>query len=196
MNDVYLPAKQVTEKYKISVSTLRRLADEGKILVKRSPGGKRYYNVDSIFKDGPQHPPKPDNKIKYAYCRVSSNKQSDDLQRQQQAISKLYPNHVILSDIGSGINFKRKNFNSILEDTINGKVEELIIAHRDRLSRFNFELLETIFKMCNTKLIVLDKDDHKSSESELAEDLLSIVHVFSCREMGKRRYSGTKKEKQ
>lgn len=186
----YLPAKKIQEKFAISSNGLRQLANAGKVEVKTTPGGKRYYNINTLFKDSDKNPElsEPEPKKKYVYCRVSSIKQTDDLERQKQFMSDKYPNHILLSDIGSGINYNRKNFTRILEDAINGDVEELVIAHKDRLSRFDFSLLEKIFSICKTKLVVLDKDDHKSSECELAEELLSIIHIFNCREMGKRRY--------
>lgn len=190
MNDknVYISSKQVRSTYNISDSTLRRLANANKIHVKRTPGGKRLYNVQTLFTDNEGHYHEQITRHKYVYCRVSSAKQINDLHRQEKYMASIYPNHVILSDIGSGINYNNKNFTKLLADTINGKVEELVIAHKDRLSRFNFQLLEKIFKLCNTKLIILDQDEHKSSEQELAEDILSIIHIFSCKEMGKRRY--------
>jgi hypothetical protein len=70
-----------------------------------------------------------------------------------------------------------------------GTIGELVVAHRDRLCRFGFELIEYIVEKSGGKITVLEHDSNKSSEQELAEDLLSIVHVFSCRQMGKRTYT-------
>jgi len=92
-----------------------------------------------------------------------------------------YPKHEIYADIGSGINWKRKNFSKLLSESLNGIVTEVVIAHRDRLSRLAFELLENIFKLSGTKLIVLDNTKYQSAEAELSEDLLSIIHIFNCR---------------
>lgn len=73
-----------------------------------------------------------------------------------------------------------------------GELEEVVVSHRDRLCRFAFELIESILDKNNTKLVVLDKTEHKSSSEELAEDVLAIIQVFACREMGKRRYTSSK----
>ncbi len=194
MNDQstkYLSSKQVREYYGISDSTLRRLANENKITFTKSPGGKRYYDTTSVFTDSA---PKTD-KISYIYCRVSSTKQTNDLERQKKFMVDKYPNYTLITDIGSGLNWNRNNFSKILADVINHRVEEVVIAHKDRLCRFNFDLMVKIFNICETKLTILDNGDsqHKSTEQELAEDLLSIIHIFSCKQMGKRRY-GTRSD--
>ncbi len=135
----------------------------------------------------------PQEKVndKIIYCRISSKKQSDDLERQIEYCRSKFPDHELLSDIASGINFKRKNLQAILERAMQGNLKEVVVAHKDRLCRFGFDLIESIFKLTNTKLIVLNQDNEctkPSTEQELAEDLLSIVHIYSCRQMGKRRY--------
>jgi predicted site-specific integrase-resolvase len=127
-----------------------------------------------------------------AYCRVSSKKQADDLRRQEDFYRSDYPDHELVSDIGSGINFKRRGMQTILERVMRGEVEEIVVSHRDRLCRFAFELIEFVCIKNDTKLLVLDKTEHQSANEELADDVLSIIHVFSCREMGKRRYKSKK----
>ena len=192
-NAEYLSAKQIRIKYGMSAISLRSQANAGKIQFIKSVGGKRFYKITSIFTNLPCD---KITKLKYAYCRVSSAKQKDDLERQKAFIAEKYPDHTVISDIGSGINWKRLNFSKLLDEAINGKVEEIVIAHRDRLCRFSYELMEKIFKLCGTKLIVLNTGDKegKSCEQELAEDLLSIIHIFNCKEMGRRRYKTTKKD--
>ena len=138
-----------------------------------------FHNNDQNFKQ---------QTIGAIYCRVSSHHQKDDLDRQIKAIQQLYPKHQIFKDVGSGINFKRPNFLKLIENAIAGNFNEIVVAHKDRFSRFAFEFFEWLLQQYNVKLLVLDKDDHKSDEQELAEDLLSIVHDFSCRQNGKRKY--------
>jgi len=92
-----------------------------------------------------------------------------------------------ICDIGSGLNFKRKGLQTLLELCFKGLVSEVVVAHRDRLCRFRFELLEWTFNKHNARLVVLDQGN-SSPEDELASDLISIVHVFSCRINGKRKY--------
>ena len=131
-------------------------------------------------------------KQQICYCRVSSSKQMDDLERQKSFFRSKFPDHDLVTDIGSGINWKRKGLQTILERAMQGKISQVVIAHRDKLCRFAFELLEYIFKINGIELLVLDQETHQSSESELADDVLSIVHIYSCRAMGKRRYHNKK----
>jgi predicted site-specific integrase-resolvase len=104
-----------------------------------------------------------------------------------------YPEHEILWDIGSGINFKRKQLLWLLEQSTLGNVKEVVVAHRDRLCRFGFELIEWFFHKHNVKLVVLD-DSKSSPQQELVTDLLSIITVFSRRIHGLRKYSETLKK--
>jgi predicted site-specific integrase-resolvase len=99
-----------------------------------------------------------------------------------------YPEHEVIEDIGSGLGFKRKGFTSLLDAIMRGDVEELVIAHRDRLCRFGFELLERIAGANNCRIVVLD-NTQLSPQDELVRDLISIIHVFSCRLYGLRKYA-------
>lgn len=188
----YYTGRKIKEIVGVSSSTLRRWDLEGKIKTVRTIGGSRLYEINSLIKNTNKYIDKTNKREKICYCRVSSPKQLTDLKRQEEYMQSKFPDHIIISDVGSGINWKRKNFSKILEDSINGKVKEIVIAHKDRLCRFNFELLETIFRICKVDFIILDKQEYKSEEQELADDLLSIIHIFNCRQMGKRRYKTTK----
>jgi putative resolvase len=125
---------------------------------------------------------------------VSSKKQLDDLERQINSMVNQFPDHELIKDCGSGINFKRKGLQTLLEQTMSGDVEEIVVAHKDRLCRFGFELIESICNFYGTKLIVLDHEEHRSTEQELSEDILSIVTVFACKQMGRRKYTTKNKE--
>lgn len=92
-----------------------------------------------------------------------------------------------MKDIGSGINFKRKGLKTILESAINGDKLKLVVAHKDRLCRFGFELIEWIIKRNHGEIVVLSKSE-LSPQAELTQDLLTILHVFSCRMHGLRSY--------
>jgi predicted site-specific integrase-resolvase len=98
-----------------------------------------------------------------------------------------YPEYEIIEDIGSGLNFKRKGLISLLESANRGEVEEVVVAHKDRLCRFGFDLIEWIINRAGGQVVVLQQDD-LSPESELTKDLLTILHVFSGRMHGLRGY--------
>ena len=183
--NVYKP-KQLADKLKVSKETLRLWAESGKIKVTKTDGGHRRY----VYNDDTD---KKETKLKFIYTRVSSKKQQSDLERQIKYLQKLYPDHRVISDIGSGLNFNRKGLNNLLEAIVTGTVEEVVVAHKDRLCRFGFELIENLCKYFSTTLTIVDDKGGKSQTDELAEDLLSIITVFTARFYGQRKYSGKKR---
>jgi len=189
--DEYITPKKARELLQITNKTLRIWDKEGKIRTIRTPTGHRRYH----FRDCQNIAlgiTRTRKKQKICYCRVSSQKQVDDLERQKSYFKSRYPNHKLITDIGSGLNWKRKGLKTILDLAMQGNIDEVVVSHRDRLCRFAFELLEWIFLRCEVQLVVLNSQTGQSSDSELADDILSIVHVYSCRQMGKRRYRSKK----
>jgi predicted site-specific integrase-resolvase len=182
----YISTQDACDFFQISISTLRRWDKEGKIDTYRTPGNQRRYCTELRTKNS-NRDIDVEQKQKICYCRVSSPSQKNDLQRQKEYLKSKYPNYRIIEDIGSGINWKRGGLKTILELAMQNKLQTVVVAHRDRLCRFAFELVQWILEQNNVELVVLDETVH-SSEQELAQDLLSIIHVFSCRQMGQRRY--------
>jgi len=177
--------------------TIRKMADEASILCYRTPSGQRRIDVQSIQRMC--QPSLSDKKISivqkqnYLYARVSTKSQVDDLSRQVKFLNRPeYVDYISIQDIGSGINFKRKGLSTILDSCLQGNIGEIVVAHRDRLCRFGFELIESLVSKAGGKITVLEDSNNKTCEQELTEDLLSIIHVFSCRQMGKRSYSSRK----
>ena len=179
--------KQLSEKLGVSKETLRRWEVNGNIQATKTAKGHRRY----LYNEETFNTPSRQSKGKYIYARVSSHKQQGDLERQISLLQKQYPKHTVLSDIGSGINFKRKSLLNLLELLFQGKVSEVVVAHRDRLSRFGYELFDFIFKQHGAILTVIDNTE-VSPESELSQDLISIITVFSARYYGSRKYSDNK----
>ncbi|ABT14482.1 resolvase [Paramecium bursaria Chlorella virus NY2B] len=180
----------------ISDATLRRWAETKKIESFITPSGRRLYNVENLF--GVVRPPTDDAIIprgskSFLYARVSSSKQRDDLQRQIDFLKEKHPDFEVVSDIASGINWQRKGLRKLLDLSSAGGVERIVVAERDRLCRFAFELVEYVFSINGTIVEVVGSEE-SSPEQELQEDLLSIVQVFCCRRNGKRRYKGKKKD--
>lgn len=198
----------------LSQETLRRYFKQGKVNGFTSAGGQRRFEVENLkelcsknlqsiqrnemgVEQAEQRAKREKRNIIYA--RVSSKKQADDLERQIQFIKeeitkqgKRVDDFELISDIGSGINFNKKGTNILLDYALSGTIGEVIIANRDRLSRFGFDLFKAIIIKSGGKLTVINDVQSKSSEQELAEDLLSIVHIFSCKQMGKRSYKNRK----
>lgn len=191
MAEEYVSTKRARQLLDVTASTLRGWDRKNYIKSIRTTSNTRRYALSSIYSILGFNP--VEKKKKYAYCRVSSKKQTEDFDRQKGFLQSKYPQHEIVGDVGSGINWNRPGFKTILEQSMQGNVEEVVVSHRDRLCRFAFELIEWIFQTNGTKLVVLNEETGKSKDKELADDILSIVHVYSCRNMGKRRYC-TKKE--
>lgn len=181
--DDFIKPKEAREILKVSDSTLRRWGDEGKItFIQEGELGHRRYNITNLLKKR-----KGERRVKICYCRVSSRDQKGDLERQVKFMRSKFPNHEIIEDFGSGLNFKRKGLKTILDYSIQSNLEEVVVAHKDRLCRFGFELLQYMFKeTSNAKIVVLD-EKIKTPREELVEDLLSITTVFSSRLYGMRR---------
>lgn len=192
----FVPSRTAQQRLGVHSATLREWDQKGYIKVITTPGGHRLYDVESFINDSAKEKDKNrlQEKRKLCYCRVSSVGQKDDLNRQIEYMRTNYPDHQIISDIGSGINFSRKGLRTILELSSRGIVQEVVVAYRDRLCRFAFELIEWILSINGTKLVVLNKTMETSQSSELAEDLLAIINVFNCRVNGRRKYNKEKKE--
>ena len=214
---MYKPGKYFERKFGVSTGTLRRWNIEHKLTqVVQLPGGKRLYSVkevESLFNIGNNY----NNiareasflKYNYVYARVSSAKQKDDLRRQVEYLQSKYPNHRVITDIASGVNFKRKGLQTILDHALKGMVNELVVMHKDRLARFGYELLEFIFKKLGIKLVVFgqnetqttttNNNEHgilRSDEQELAEDLLAINTLFVASYHGRRSAKNRKRKRE
>jgi len=132
------------------------------------------------------------------YARVSSFNQKNDLKQQINYIENYCTNNQIhidklYTDIGSGLNYNRKNFINLVHKITSNEVNNLIIAHKDRLTRFGFELIQELAKKYNTNIIIIDKIETTPQE-EMVNDLMSIIHVFSSRLYGLRKYKNKIKE--
>jgi predicted site-specific integrase-resolvase len=151
-------------------------------------GGYRYYSHDQL-REVLQIREDVKNKVIIGYCRVSSNKQKDDLQRQidnmKLYLETLNKTYEIISDIGSGINYSKKGLRELIKKVTTGQAEKIVVLYKDRLLRFGFELVEYIANLHSCEIEVIDNTE-KTEEQELVEDLIQIVTVFSCKLQGKR----------
>jgi len=181
----------------VSASTLRRWEKEGRLIPERTLGNQRVYTEAHIslarnLKTGKS----PDKVI--IYCRVSSNSQKEDLQRQviameQFCLSQGVSITEVITEIGGGLNFKRPKFLKIIQQAMLGEVGLLYVAHKDRLCRFGFDLVEQIVEWGGGKIVIANAQS-LSPHEELTADLLSIVHCFSSRLYGLRKYKSKVKK--
>ena len=191
----YYSAKTVTQLLGVTAQTLRNWDKEGKLkpsYVKSN--GYRYYSEESILAYTQERKTKKNLNV-IGYARVSSKKQSDDLERQvnniKEYLSSKYESFDIITDIGSGINYNKPGLLKLIEKINKKEVDLIVVLYKDRLLRFGFELVEYFANLNNVKIEILDKVD-KNQDQELVEDLVQIITVFSCKIQGKRK-SKTKK---
>ena len=200
-DDKYISAAAIKTTLGVSSSTLRNWAESGRVAAVRFGGnGKRLYrrsDVEAMFKG---YRPRTEHskeaiaaakrgKARICYARVSSAPQKDDLERQISALREAYPEHEIVKDVASGLNWKRPGLLSILDRAMRGDVQEVVVAHRDRLCRFAFELVEHVLERSGCKVVVQHQGDDVNGpgdESELRDDLLAIVTVFVASNNSKR----------
>ena len=183
-------AKTVTQILGVTAQTLRNWDKEGKLkpsYVKSN--GYRYYSEESILSYTQERKTKKNLNV-VGYARVSSKKQTDDLERQvnnlKEYLSNKYDNFDIITDIGSGINFNKPGLLKLIEKINRKEVDLIVVLYKDRLLRFGFELVEHFANLNNVKIEVLYKLD-KTQDEELVEDLVQIITVFSCKIQGKRK---------
>jgi excisionase family DNA binding protein len=173
----------------VSESTLRRWEHEGRLLPdERTEGGQRRYKLSSIRPDI-SHAVRTERKT-VAYARVSSHDQKADLERQKQVL-ELYCSSQgwqfeVLSDLGSGINYNKKNLKTLIQSIIDDEVGRLVLTHKDRLLRFGAELIFSICEAKQVEVVIINQGEDSTFEENLAKDVLEIITVFSARLYGSR----------
>jgi predicted site-specific integrase-resolvase len=180
---------EFAKKLGVSANTLRRWDATGKLKAKRTLSNHRYYDESDLrqlygIKEG--------NRKTVVYCRVSSQNQKDDLKSQIVAMEQFCLSSGIAVDewvheIGGGMNFKRKKFLKLMKEIENGEISKLLIAHKDRLVRFGFDYFEHLAITKGCKIVVVNQES-LSPQQEMVEDLMAIIHTFSSRLYGLRKY--------
>ncbi|MGM9949417.1 MAG: IS607 family transposase [Lysinibacillus sp.] len=194
-NENYKP-KEFAELLNVSVKTLQRWDREGILKAHRTPTDRRYYTYDQYLEyKGVKGQP---NRKTVIYTRVSTVNQKDDLVNQVNFLREfanargLIVNETI-KDLGSGLDYNRKKWNRLLDDCMKGEVDTILVSHRDRFVRFGYDWFERFLAKFDVKVIVVNNESHSPHE-ELVEDLISILHVFSRRLYGLRKYKKRIKE--
>ena len=182
---------EMAKRLNVSVKTLQRWDREGILVAKRTPTDRRYYTEDQYLEYIGSSTKSKRKTI--AYVRVSSANQKDDL-RNQITFIRNYVNAKgeilddVIEDIGSGLNYNRKHWNNLLLNQIpKGEIEKIYITYKDRFVRFGFDWFERFCNHYNCEIVVINNPD-TSPQKELIDDLISIIHVFSCRIYGLRKY--------
>ncbi|WP_302226463.1 IS607 family transposase [Veillonella magna] len=183
--------KEFAELLGVSVKTLQRWDRQGILKANRTPTNRRYYTYNQylqfkgLLKD-------TDTRTVVIYARVSTRNQVDDLENQVHFL-QTYANAKgiivddIIRDFGSGLNYNRKKWNQLLNKVLENKVKTILVSHKDRFVRFGFDWFEKLCNKFNVEIVVV-KNEKLSPHEELVQDIVSILHVFSCRLYGLRKY--------
>lgn len=183
---------EFAEKVGVSISTLQRWDRTNVLKSKRTPTNQRYYTDEDLNKVLNLEAETKSKRKNVGYCRVSTQGQKHNLENQQEFVS-IYSlsNGVILdeiyTDIGSGLNYKRQNWSKLLKQVEANEIDKIYITYKDRFVRFGYEWFEEFCASHGTEIIVLNQKQ-TSPETELTEDLLSILHVFSERNNDLKKY--------
>ena len=188
--------QEFAEMIGVSVKTLQRWDREHKLIAQRTPTDRRYYThkqyVDYM---GIVQQVKGKTII---YTRVSTSNQKDDLKNQIEFLQQFTNSKgiivdEIIQDVGSGLNYNRKKWNKLIENCMKNEIDTIIVTHKDRFIRFGYEWFERFLSKFDVKLIVVN-NEFLSPQEELVQDIISILHVFSCRIYGLRKYKKRIKE--
>jgi len=190
---VFVKSKDATSYYNISDSTLRKWAREKLIRAETTKGGHWRYWIED--KSQQSNTPQNEQSSNYIiYTRVSSKKQSRNLDKQSIFLKSKFPNYTLITDIGSGINYNRKGFRTILEQLFQGNIKKVVVAHQDRFIRFGFDFFQWMFTQFGSVLETMEESDDKKS-NDLTADLMEILTVFTARYYGKRKYNSNTESK-
>ena len=186
----FIKASQVMVELQISRGTLKLWKDKGLITYKKLSDKKYLYDINSVLKDGSVQ----ENRLNVIYARVSTSKQVEDLNRQlcilkEYCLKQGVKIDKVFTDVGSGMNADRKEFNELLTLVFERKVKKIYIPFKDRLIRFGFNYIKNICEYFDTEIEVLDDDEFRDSnnEKELTEDLIAIIHHYSMKVYNSRR---------
>lgn len=183
----WVNSRQLKKEIGITNQTLYNWRKENKIIYKEINKRTFLYDIDTVFGRN-----LVTTKKSIAYSRVSNSKQRDDLLRQEESIREYASKNGIKIDeyykeIASGMNENRKEFNKIIEQVIENKINKIYVTYKDRFTRFGFSYFENLFKKFNCEIIVLNSTNETTFEQELTQDLISIIHHFSMKMYSNRR---------
>ena len=182
---------EFAELLNVSVITLQRWDNNGKLKAFRSPTNRRYYTYEQYLEyKGINR--EDNNRKTIIYTRVSTSNQKDNLKNQvkflrQYANAKGIIVDEVIEDYGSGLNYNRKKWNKLIDNCMQNEVNTIIITHKDRFVRFGYDWFERFLSKFNVEIIVVNNES-LSPQEELVQDILSILDIFSCRIYGLRKY--------
>ena len=184
-----MKANKVLKILNVTRPTLVKYVKDGTIRTTTLPNGTYDYNDEDVYlKSG-----RTKERVSVIYSRVSTSKQKVDLENQEKTLMNWCNANGIkiaksYKDVASGMNFDRKQFMSMLDDILEYKVDAVYITYKDRLSRISFDMFQKLFGEFGCKIVVInDTEDAKSSETEIFEEIISMLHCFAMKMYSNRR---------
>lgn len=190
-----MKCSDVLKTLKVTRQTLCRYVKDGVIKVNKLASGRYDYDKESVFK----FLNKESERKNVIYGRVSTAKQKADLDNQMNDLKKFCINSSIIihdeyKDVGSGINFDRKEFNRLLNDVVSGEISTVYITYKDRLSRISFNMFENLFSKFGTNIVVINEvNDTQTLENEIVKEIIDLIHCFSMKVYSKNKKKHLKK---
>ena len=189
----YFSIGETADYFGVSVDTIRRWETEGRITSVRTKGGHRRFLASALAgEEEKQRNEKP----ALCYARVSTREKKDDLERQANALIAYCENKSwqveLIKDIGSGLNYKKRGLNKLIEKILNQEISRVVITDKDRLLRFGSELIFALCSHSEVEVIIINRKPSISDEEELVQDVLEIIQVFAARLYGKRSHRNQK----
>ena len=183
---------EFSEKVGVSISTLQRWDRTNVLKSRRTPTNQRYYTDEDLNKVLNLEAETESKRKNVGYCRVSTQEKKKSLENQKEFVSVYSLSHGVIldeiyTDIESGLNYKRENWNKLLKQVEANEIDKIYVTYKDRFVRFGYEWFEEFCASHGTEIIVLNQKQ-TSPEEELTEDLLSILHEFSERNYEFKKY--------
>lgn len=186
-----MKACEVLKKYGISRVTLGRWVKFGRISCERLPSGHWNY-ISPLEKYSQEVEQSRKNVI---YCRVSTSGQKENLKRQVERVRSFVSSSGFLVDevyqeVGSALNYNRKFYRKLFKEITEKKISNVFVEYKDIMLRVGFDDFVELCKLHGTKITVIDNSIVKSTNSEIVEDMIAIIHHFSSK-----MYSSRKRKK-
>lgn len=184
-----MKANKVLKILNITRPTLVKYVKDGTIRTITLPNGTYDYNDEDVYRKSGR----VKERVSVTYSRVSTAKQKVDLENQEKAlINWCNANGVKIArsyrDVASGMNFDRKQFLAMLDDILDYRIDAVYVTYKDRLSRISFDMFQKLFGEFGCKIVVInDTEDAKSNETEIFEEIISMLHCFAMKMYSKRR---------
>lgn len=179
-----LSISEAAELLGVSTKTIRRWESDGKIKAVRTEGGHRRFAVADLIGNS------QDDSLTVAYTRVSSQEHKEDLEKQKIVLEAYCASHgwpcEVISDLGSGVNYRKKGLIKLIKLICTYQVERLVITHKDRLLRLGSDLIFTLCEVFGTEVIIVNRSEDSTFEEELTQDILDVIDIFSARLYGSR----------